>query len=647
MDAATPMDEARNGLEGGADLSGAVGGMDVYPRRPHYSVRYGPSYTPRHTWRARSGPAPARLAPDRFAYVAGLVREYQGIRDKAARATFRTDRIDTLSPEERKKFWYLFFRNLERTRGRAAFEKQKASFPRRLRNAAYMSNVSEGQVLHMSAAAIAYLSVVTSPFINPSNMPGHQVKIPSTDSDPGRNSACVCVRSYRTYVVPPAGGPLGNQPIVFVSTPRPDFVTGGLPVLCSLDWLPHASGYITSPAFQLSYSAADIARKFPMAFYAQMDAVHTAERSRVVGHGMKIWVQPPAALAAQGPGQLSSFVCDTRRFLTALGDQSMDAALFDTPPASALYLPMAWAQYGTEYNEYLVSLGTCLASAAEESTMNPMYNVRDAARGVTLRYHPSLSETKFSETNFGNLAVYHYSESQRSGTQLIPPQAYNRAAYATAGVQGFSTAFCGPPPAASYPFQPSTDVSLGPLFTAIAPASGTAFPITPTSDMSFQFMLGNGNSLSAANTLVGTYLATEPTDVMTGACGSNILVASLANAPPGSTITVQQVWHFECETTANSVLNMDATPEIVDPGWNNILAIMDVRNVFPVIVDGHSFWDDITDAFSSAGNWIVGAYDTATGWVNRAINGVENAVEQAAPFVEKAMPWIELGASLL
>lgn len=642
MDGPGPMEEARNGLEGGADMSGASGGMDIRPQRPSYATRYGPAYAHLHAWRQRSGPAPPRLAPDRFRDIVALVREYQALTDSGARRAFRETRINTLPPAERKKFWYLFFRDVERNRGRAAFERQKRRFPAKLRNAAYMSNVPQRQVLHLSPDAVAYLSVVTSPFINPSNMPGHRVKIPTVDSDPERNSACVCMRSYRTFVVP-AGGVLNGEPIVFLSSPRPNFVTGGLPLLTNLDFLP---GVTPTPANTLSQFAGGIARKYPIAFYAQLNAANTAPRSRVVGHGLKIWVQPPVALAQQGAGQITSYVCDTQRFLKALGERSLDSGIFADPPTAPLMLPMYWLQYGCMYQDYLASFGSSLALAAEESTTNPMYNVRDATKGVTMRYHPRGVETQFQSTQSTNLSMFHFSEMQRAGQQLIPPQCMDRGTFQGTTPQAYNVAYCGGAIPPGPPFNPPTDIAAGPLFTAITPHGGT-WPASIPTDLALDFILANGHLLQDANTAAITYAQGPESPAMDALTGSELLVCSLANCPAGSTITVQQVWHYECETSADSVLNMDASPQVVDAGWNNVLAIMNVKNVFPLIVDGHSFWDDIGDAFTSAGNWIVGAYDTATGWVNRAISGAEHAVEAAAPFVEKALPWIELGASLL
>lgn len=620
------MDEGRSGLEGGVDRTN-LDGIVITPRAPR--GRSGG----RATWgryRPASGrPPPVRLSDSEFAAVRTMVSRYEQLPDTASRASFRASQdFSTLPEAMRKKFWYLYFRARERKRSSAYSKKTAQYMPERVARAAYQGGAREG--LRLSKEAMSFISVHTSPFIRPSDLPVRGMKVP-TKSNVGENSACVCVRAYRSVTV--TGD--GSIPFCVLSSPNPCGTTFGLPAFCSFDF----EGSKTDDCKLFNLPQDPCVTGWNPSYFEQIDMLfRPGSQFRPVGHGLKLWISSPTNSAAT-PGDIYAYNLSPSRFHSALSQLGQTFGADD--PLTYGTLP-GWVNAAGEYTEH-DQFGLHMDSLFQKSSTNPDVNMREANKGVTVRWAPpddSFFGGQPTEFCDGRLVLWY--GVKPDCTLMAPPALKGETlndwlSSASPNSVAFSCSQGLIKTGAVFPFA----VDQGSPVCTLLNAS-TAVPLEGYQVVS-QSSLNQFNANGDAILPVDTAVVANP-DIMDQLNFGAMCGVTVKNLPAGSVVTMQLVWHFESSTTMDDKLNSVATPQVNDPGWPTIWNIVQQRGVFPFAVNGHSFWDDAWSAIKSAASDVWEGAKSATRWVTGAVDQVANTVEHYMPMVEAGA---EIAAMLL
>ena len=604
-----PMEEADGGLEGGRVDRAAAGPFTFTasraPRRRQWNGTYAPS---------------TRLPVAEYREVVALADAYgaipRGPAGADARRTFRTTRVNTLLPDMRRGFWRLYFkrqRDAQQVSGNRRTERRVQNWAR---------DYNGGAGVQISAESMAWLSVFSSPFINPAHMPHQRVKVP-TFSTPARNSTCLCVRSYTTMQVAQT-----QRPLVYLSSPNPMAGTMGMPNMNSYDleaYVGEANAPVSGFAVLNMCAPDQWAQSYNLPFFSQMDLIRN-QPFRVVGHAVKVWVTlPPAA----NGGNITAYQCTPSAFHDALRARH-SSATYDNPIDIQGFPD--WIIQSQVYAEHMDWAQSMRAAIIQSNTL-PAVNLRDAARGCTIRWNPpSINSLTFR----GMLA------DPLNGGNATPVD-QRLVTYTGVNAVDLAPSRVGPVPYAE-PFVTQTPVvrsnnaagqydagipfavaaAIGPAGQQVAlhicrtPGNAGIPGFQPANDASVRYMLPNGATVDQMYDLAET----APGAVFDSANFDQYLAFIAEDLPVGAAVVVQSVWHYEVATDVASALNATATPQNLDAGFETVWA-MSQSPVFPPVVDGHSFWDDAWQAFTDAASWLGDQVDKGTRFVSNVVSGVQ------------------------
>lgn len=299
-------------------------------------------------------------------------------------------------------------------------------------------------------------------------------------------------------------------------------------------------------------------------------------------------MEPPPNV---GAGDIFSYSCRPATLRRTIGDTLSDPSVYDNP--ATVYTMAGWATAAASFTE-LANFTSVLKNAVQAATTDPQVSLRDASKGATMRWCPP-SDSYFAFQDGPRLdqrlPCWPMSAMRNCTMPVVPPgvPVTGRDAFVHDPLAAYVTAFTGGDgaivAAQTFPFGSSVS---HPAFVSIANSAGASLAGLMMANEDDQLTIYTGGGMSTGD--VENWLSQEATPEDVDAIDfGNVSALVLANLPAGAYITMQLVWHLEVQTDVASSLNANASPQILDAGWQQLWAMLSDRSIWPVAVSGHSF----------------------------------------------------------